>query len=164
VPQYNQNRATHDASGVRIAVAVAMYHPEVVGPLEQGACDAFLEAGGSRTHLCIMPCAGAWELPSALAAMQDRLEPTPDAFVALGCVIKGDTSHDRWITGAVCSELAGLSVRLATPVGMGILTCDTMEQARERSGGARGNKGREAMLAVIQQIHEANDLQWGLRQ
>ena len=161
MPQYQQTHTTHTASGLRIALAVSMYHEDIVGPLEAAARDAFLEAGGDRAQLSVMRCAGAWELPSAIAAMRDRLEPAPQAYVALGCVIKGDTSHDRWIIGAACAELARLSVRLTLPVGMGLLTCDTIEQARERAGGSRGNKGREAMLATILQLNEMNQLEWG---
>jgi 6,7-dimethyl-8-ribityllumazine synthase len=138
-----------------------MYHDEIVRALESAAREAFLEAGGSIDRLSLMRCAGAWELPSALAAMQQRLDPQPDAYVALGCVIKGDTSHDRWIIGAACGELAGLSTRSAVPVGMGLLTCDTIEQARQRAGGSHGNKGREAMLASILQANEMARLRWG---
>ena len=99
-----------------------------------------------------MQCPGAWELPVAVAAMHKQLHPQPDAYLVLGCVIRGETTHDQWINSAVCGALADFSVRIATPVGLGLLTCNTMEQAMARAGGERGNKGYESMSAVIEQV------------
>ena len=72
-----------------------------------------------------------------------------DGVVALGCVITGETTHDQYINTAVSTALANLSAQTGVPIGFGILTCQNMEQARERAGGSKGNKGAEAMLAVI---------------
>jgi 6,7-dimethyl-8-ribityllumazine synthase len=72
-----------------------------------------------------------------------------DAVVCLGCVVKGETSHDTWINGAVANELAALATREGVPVAFGLLTVDDPDQARARSGGPRGNKGEESMNAAI---------------
>ena len=140
------------ARDLRIAVAVSTYHETVTGSLTEGATEAFRKAAGQPENLTIMPCPGAWELPVAIAAMHKRLRPQPDAYLVLGCVIRGETTHDQWINSAVCGALADFSVRIATPVGLGLLTCNTMEQAMARAGGERGNKGYESMSAVIEQV------------
>jgi 6,7-dimethyl-8-ribityllumazine synthase len=80
----------------------------------------------------------------ALAARGDI-----DAVVALGCVLTGETSHDRYICDAVAHGLMQVALRHGTPVTFGVLTCVTIEQARARSGGTKGNKGAEAMDAAI---------------
>ena len=70
-------------------------------------------------------------------------------MVTLGCVLTGETTHDRYICDAVANGLARLSILTGTPAAFGVLTCQTIEQARERAGGAKGNKGVEAMHATI---------------
>lgn len=72
-----------------------------------------------------------------------------DALVALGCIITGETTHDQYIAHAVSDGLMRLSVSYGTPVALGVLTCQTLEQARQRAGGSRGNKGAEAMTAAL---------------
>ena len=81
--------------------------------------------------------------------------------MCLGCVVKGETSHDAWINGAVANELASLSVRHGIPVAFGLLTVNDLEQARARSGGARGNKGEESMNAAIAAAGVASRLRTG---
>jgi 6,7-dimethyl-8-ribityllumazine synthase len=113
--------------------------------------EAFLAAGGQPDNLTIMECPGAWELPVAVAAMHKRLDPQPDAYVVLGCVIRGETTHDQWINRSVCHAIANFSMRIATPIALGLLTCETIEQATARAGGSKGNKGYQSMSAAIEQ-------------
>jgi 6,7-dimethyl-8-ribityllumazine synthase len=152
MPTYRHPAPSTLARDLRIAVAMSTYHETVTGPLGEGATEAFMNAGGQPDNLTIMPCPGAWELPVAVAAMHQLFRTKPDAYLVLGCVIRGDTTHDQWINSAVCGALADFSVRIATPVGLGLLTCNTMEQAMARAGGERGNKGYESMSAVIEQV------------
>jgi 6,7-dimethyl-8-ribityllumazine synthase len=72
-----------------------------------------------------------------------------DLAIAIGCIVRGETSHDRVLGQAVTSELARTSVARGKPVGLAVLTVDSLEQARARAGGALGNKGEEAMRAAI---------------
>ena len=72
-----------------------------------------------------------------------------DAVVALGCVLTGETSHDRYISDAVAHGLMQVALRHSMPVTFGVLTCVTIEQARARAGGSKGNKGGEAMDAAV---------------
>jgi 6,7-dimethyl-8-ribityllumazine synthase len=152
MPTYRHPAPSTLARDLRIAVAMSTYHETVTGPLGEGATEAFMNAGGQPDNLTIMPCPGAWELPVAVAAMHQLFRTKPDAYLVLGCVIRGETTHDQWINSAVCGALADFSVRIATPVGLGLLTCNTMEQAMARAGGERGNKGYESMSAVIEQV------------
>lgn len=112
-----------------------------------GAIDAYLGRGGSQAHLAVLEAAGAYELISiARAAAQSGMY---DSVVCLGCVIKGETSHDVHINNAVATGLAQITINTGIPVAFGVLTTNTNEQALARAGGDKGNKGAEAMNAAL---------------
>lgn len=139
-----------------MAVVVSRYHEAITGALLDGARRAFVEAGGEPANLSIVEAPGTFELPVLCAGVVEsgfngRLI---DGVVALGCVITGETAHDQYINTAVSTALANLSTRACVPVGFGVLTCGNMEQAKQRAGGSKGNKGAEAMHAVIATIRE----------
>lgn len=136
-----------DATDLRIAVLVSRYHEEITSALESAARDSFLEAGGDPGNLEIFDSPGAFELAglAGIAVSSGRF----DGVVCLGCVIRGETTHDAWINGAVANELARLSVRSGVPVSFGVLTVQDLDQAKARAGGARGNKGAESMNAAV---------------
>lgn len=150
---------TAEASDLRVAVLVSRYHVDVTSALETGAREAFLECGGESSNLEIFDSPGAFELAglAGVAVSTGRF----DAIVCLGCVIKGETSHDAWINGAVANELAAMSARHGVPVAFGLLTVDTLDQAKARSGGDRGNKGHESMSAAILAANTARRLRSG---
>ncbi len=139
---------TLDASDMRIGVVTSRYYAEVTTALRNGASDAFRECGGDPDRLLHIESPGTWELPVLCSGLL-RASETFDAVVAIGCVIAGETSHDRYINSGVSDALARLAVRTSTPVAFGVLTCSSMEQALARAGGDVGNKGRESMLAAI---------------
>ena len=132
---------------MRVGVVTSAYHAEICDALTQGACEAFKEAGGDCDTLIRVAAPGAFELVVISAALAARADV--DAVVAIGCVLTGETSHDRFLCDAVAHGLAELSMRCGKPVGFGVLTCLTLEQARARAGGTKGNKGAEAMHAAI---------------
>jgi len=136
---------SQDASGLRIAVIASAYHADVTGALRDGAVSALQGRGGTIAIEDSAP--GAFELPMVAQAVAARGDV--DAVVALGCVLTGETSHDRYISDAVAHGLMQVALRHGVPVTFGVLTCVTIEQARARAGGARGNKGSEAMDAAI---------------
>ena len=136
-----------DALGLRIGVVASVYHWEIVGPLLQAAKSVFADAGGNAADLIVVEAPGAFELVALCSALASRDDV--DGVVALGCVIRGETSHDTWINSAVANGLTSLSVATGKPAAFGVLTCNTHEQAVARSGGAKGNKGEEAMKAAI---------------
>ncbi|NBP52076.1 MAG: 6,7-dimethyl-8-ribityllumazine synthase [Actinobacteria bacterium] len=136
-----------DARGMRAAVVASAYHGDVTGAMVEGARRAFVAAGGLGHDVRVMPAAGAFELPVLVDALLGRGDV--DLVVAIGCIVRGETSHDRVLGQAVTSELARISVARGKPVGLAVLTVDSLEQARARAGGALGNKGEEAMRAAV---------------
>lgn len=141
-----------DAAGLRIGIVASVYHWDIVGPLVEAATAAFSEAGGAHADLVVVESPGAFELVSICSALARRKDI--DGVVALGCVIRGETSHDSWINAAVAHGLVTLSVATGKPAAFGVLTCNTHEQAVARSGGDKGNKGEEAMKAAIAAVRE----------
>ncbi len=75
-----------------------------------------------------------------------------DAVAVLGCIIKGETEHDRFIAQAICESIADLSAHSGVPIGLGVLTVNTAEQALARAGGEQGNKGAEALAAALETL------------
>jgi len=145
---YDQIRPEADAAGLRVGLAVSRYHDRITDALCKAAVDRFRRAGGADADLQVVRTPGAFELTAvcrAFAASGDI-----DAVVALGCVISGETDHDRYIASAVATGLTMITVETGIPVAFGLLTCASLEQAEARAGGDHGNKGDEAMLAAIE--------------
>lgn len=115
--------------------------------LQTGALEAFRQSGGDEQSLRLASAPGTYELVAISLAMAQRGDV--DAVVALGLVLTGETSHDRYICDAVARGLLDITLRTNVPVAFGVLTCQTMEQAQARAGGSRGNKGIEAMNAAL---------------
>ena len=148
---------TLDASDMRIAVVTSRYYEEVTAALRDGATEAFCECGGDIDRLLHIDSPGTWELPVLCSGLL-RTPGKFDAVVAIGCVITGETTHDRYINGGVSGALAQLAIQTSTPVAFGVLTCNSMDQALARAGGDVGNKGRESMLAAIDAAHTIRSL------
>lgn len=146
-PDGAERRAPLDASGLRIGIVTSVYHAEITALLEVGAVEAFVEAGGRAEDLVRAAAPGAFELVPIAAALAARSDL--HAVVALGCIVRGETRHDRVLAGAVATALASIAAARAKPVSFGVLTVERRRQARERAGGAHGHKGREAMDAAI---------------
>jgi 6,7-dimethyl-8-ribityllumazine synthase len=134
-----------DASGLRVAVAATRWHEQVSGGLLAGALAALADCKVDEPTVVRVP--GAFELPvvaSALAAQHD-------AVVTLGVVIRGGTPHFDYVCRAVTDGCTRVALDSGVPVGFGVLTCDTEEQALDRAGlpGSHEDKGRQAALAAV---------------
>lgn len=140
------------ALGLRVCVITSAYHASITDRLRDAAVEAFAQAGGRPEDLVHVTAPGAWEL-GVLAAACARRDDI-DGVVTLGCVVTGETTHDHWINHGLSSALAAVAIETRKPVGFGVLTCASMDQAHARAGGDRGNKGRDTMLAVIETAHE----------
>ena len=137
-----------DASGLRFAIIVSRFNSMVTKELLGGALDAIERHGGSPKDQTVVWAPGTFEIPFLV---REVLETGKfDGVIALGCVMRGETPHNEYIASEAAKGLAALSVQYGKPVGFGILTPDTLEQALERSGLKMGNKGAEAALAVIE--------------
>jgi 6,7-dimethyl-8-ribityllumazine synthase len=146
-----ERESNESAEGLRIGIAVSRYHQDITDALRQGAVEVFTKAGGSADDLLIATAPGSFELMPLCQALANREDV--DAVVALGCVIRGETTHDQYICQAVSQGLGQITLDTGKPVAFGLLTCQTKHQARERAGGENGNKGAEAMAAVIETVH-----------
>ncbi|MFD4007699.1 6,7-dimethyl-8-ribityllumazine synthase [Brachybacterium paraconglomeratum] len=129
----------------RVAIVAASWHEEVMDGLVAGALRACAEAGIDRPTLVRVP--GSFELP----VVADRLARTHEAVIALGVVIRGGTPHFDYVCSAATDGLNRVSLDHGVPVGFGLLTCDTDEQARDRAGlpGSVEDKGHEAAAAAL---------------
>jgi 6,7-dimethyl-8-ribityllumazine synthase len=131
--------------GLRIAVVSSSWHDEVMAGLRAGAARALARAGVDDVIEVRVP--GSFELPVAAVRLADHV----DAVVALGVVIRGETPHFDYVCTAATVGLTEVSTGTGTPVGFGVLTCDTEEQALARAGltGSREDKGAEAADAAV---------------
>ena len=135
------------ANGRRFAIVASRFNSRVVELLVSGAVDCLRRHGADDITVVRVP--GAWEIPQAAEELAAG-EPRYDAIVALGVVIRGETPHFDYICSSCSRGLASLSKRHRIPVGFGVLTCDTSQQAEERAGGKAGNKGWEAAIAALE--------------
>ena len=136
------------ARDIRVVIVAARFNDFVVSRLIEGAIDALVRHGASEKNLELVRVPGAYEMP--LVVKKLALTRRFDAIVALGAVIKGDTAHFDFVAGECSSGVARASLDSGVPVGFGVLTCDTFEQAIDRAGGKAGNKGAEAALAALE--------------
>lgn len=133
-----------------IGIVVSEWNDEVTGALLEGARDTLLKHGVKESNIIIRTVPGSFELIYGSAAM---IEDTGvDAVIALGCVIKGDTPHFVYICQGTTQGLASLNARADVPVIYGLLTCNDMQQALDRCGGACGNKGVECAVTALKMI------------
>jgi 6,7-dimethyl-8-ribityllumazine synthase len=139
------------ATGLKIGVVVARFNSLVTEQLLSGASDALRRHGVRDGDIDVFRCPGTFELPALLR----RVAATGryDAVVALGAVIRGGTPHFEYVAGEATKGVAQVAMEADCAVSMGVLTCDTMEQALERAGVKAGNKGAEAAMAAVEQAH-----------
>ena len=135
-------------SGRRVAVVASRFNETVTRALVDGALDALVRHGVAFDDIDVIWVPGAWELP--LAARHAMASDRYEAIVALGAVIRGDTPHFEYVAGEASRGLADASRDSEIPLGFGLLTCDTMEQALARCGGEHGNKGWDASIAALE--------------
>lgn len=134
------------ASG-RVAILVSRYNELITTKLLDGALACCREAGVERDAIDVVWLPGAFELPAVAAAAAETGRYT--CLVALGAVIRGETPHFDYVAGEAARGLSEVAVRHGVPVGFGVLTVDTIQQAVERAGGSAGNKGHEAASAAL---------------
>jgi 6,7-dimethyl-8-ribityllumazine synthase len=132
----------------RVAILVSRYNELITSRLLDGALACCDEAGVAREQVDVIWVPGAFELPVAAAAAAGTKRYA--CLVALGVVVRGDTPHFEYVAGEAARGLNAVAVAHALPVGFGVLTVDTMQQAQDRAGGSAGNKGHEAAAAALQ--------------
>ena len=134
----------------RFAIVAARFNEFIVESLIKGALHCLRQHGAADGEIELIRVPGAFEMPIAV----DKVAATRrfDGIVALGAVIRGGTPHFDYVAGECVKGVTAASLKHGIPIGNGVLTVDTIEQAIERAGTKAGNKGEEATLAVIEMV------------
>ena len=138
------------AQGGRFAILVSRYNESITGKLLEAAIATLTGGGVDEAAIDVAWVPGAWEIP----VVAQRLAQTQRyaAVITLGAVIRGETTHDQHINSQVSSSLGKIALASGLPILFGILTCNSLEQAIQRSGGNVGNKGSECAQAAVEMI------------
>jgi len=141
-----------NGAGKRFGIVASRFNSRVVELLVGGAVDCLRRHGVDPGDILVVRVPGAWEIPQAAEELADPGDGRPklDGLIALGVVIRGETPHFDYICSQCTRGLGAVSKKHRIPVGFGVLTCDTSQQAEERAGGKAGNKGWEAALAAVE--------------
>ena len=141
-------RGAATAEGLHFGIVVSRFNSFITERLLAGALDALRSAGAAADAIEIVRVPGSFEIP--LVAKQIAAGGRADAVIAIGCVLRGETSHYEYICTEVARGVQLAQLDTGVPVIFGVLTCDTLEQAIYRAGLKGGNKGYEAGLAAIE--------------
>lgn len=138
----------YSARDLRFAIVASRFNELVVDSLIKGARDALLRMGAAERDISIVRVPGAWELP----LIADKLCKSRrfDAVIALGAVIRGATPHFDYVAGDCARGLSAVALDSGVPIGFGVLTTNTLEQALERAGTKAGNKGADAAASAVE--------------
>lgn len=149
-----QYEGSLEAAGLRFGIVCARWNPTITDAMLDAALDTLRRRGARAADVGVVRVPGAFEVAAGAKALVDS--GRCHAIVALAAIVKGETSHHEVLGHSVAGALAGLSVASGIPIGFGILTCDTMEQARDRT-----DKGVEAAEAAIEMANLSRRLRKG---
>ncbi len=149
-------RSTPSAAPFRFGIVSAEWNAEITDPLTQGAGETLIELGARRYHVDVKKVPGSFELPIAAKLLIESAQY--DAVIAIGSVIQGETRHFEFVCQAVAQGIKDVSLQTGVPVIFCVLTDDTLEQAKARSGGKHGNKGVEAAVAAVKMAYMKSQL------
>jgi 6,7-dimethyl-8-ribityllumazine synthase len=137
-----------DAAGLRFAIVVSRFNAFITERLLAGALDTLRLAGAKKEDVEIVRVPGAYELPAAARMLAETKRF--DALICLGCLLRGDTYHYEVISNEATRGIGQVTQETGVPIGFGLLTCETLEQAIDRAGLKAGNKGGEAAGAAVE--------------
>ncbi|MDF2189221.1 6,7-dimethyl-8-ribityllumazine synthase [Paraflavitalea sp. CAU 1676] len=143
-----------------IVIVRTEWNASIIDELEKG-CVRVLEANQAK-HIHVINVPGAFEIPFAVKSYWDAnkyRDDRPDAFIALGCVLRGDTPHFDYVCQGVTQGVTQLNLNLPVPTIFGVLTVDNQQQADERIGGKHGHKGEEAAITALKMVALVNSFQ-----
>jgi 6,7-dimethyl-8-ribityllumazine synthase len=142
--------------GASFCIVAARFNSDIVDLLTESARQTLIENGVAESAIEIIHVPGAFELP--LAAQRAARTGRFDGIVALAAIVRGGTPHFEYVSSESIGGLSRVALEFNIPVGNGVLTVDTMQQAVDRAGGSEGDKGVEATLAVIEMVQLLRDL------
>ncbi len=146
--EYAAHEGTLDATGMRVAIAVARFNRDVTEELLRGAETMLRKHEAAEVTVAWVP--GAYELP--LVAKKFAASGKVDAVICLGAVIRGETAHFEYVAGEAAAGITRAALDTGVPVIFGVLTVDNRQQALDRLGGKEGHKGEEAALTAIEMV------------
>jgi 6,7-dimethyl-8-ribityllumazine synthase len=138
------------AQGLRFGVIASRFNDEIVSGLLDGALTCLQRHGAEDDDVSVYRVPGAFEIPTLTATLVHQFPARHDALITLGCLLRGDTPHFDFISAQVTNDLSHVAVDARFPIAFGVITCNTREQAIERSSPGTANKGWEAALAAIE--------------
>ncbi len=147
-----------DTAGIRLSkdacvvIVRTQWNAHIVDLLEKGCIDVLQK---NNVHYTIINVPGAFEITFAIKSYWDNYkykDDKPCAFIALGCVLKGDTPHFEYVCNAVTNGIVQLNLQLPVPTIFGVLTVNDQSQADERTGGKHGNKGGESAATALKMM------------
>ena len=140
-----------NAAGFKFGLVISRFNSLITERLLEGAMDCLRRHGAGEDKIEIVRVPGTWEMPVTMNWMVEK--GGYDAIISLGCVIRGGTPHFDYVAAEVTKGAASVSMASGTPITLGVLTTDTIEQAIERAGTKHGNKGWEAASAAIEMVN-----------
>lgn len=136
-----------DAKHLRIGLVVAEWNSQITEKLKEGALNTLKTCGLAENNITIWRVPGSFELTYGCKKMINQLKP--DALIAIGCIIRGETSHFDYVCGSVTQGITALNLQADVPVIFCVLTDDHLQQSMDRAGGKHGNKGVEAAVSAL---------------
>ena len=135
-----------NASKLKVSIVAAKFHSEITDSMLEGALRVLKEWNVKEKNITVRRVYGSFDLPfaAALAIKKDK----PNAVLAIGCIVKGETKHDEYIAHAVAQGLTQLSITHTIPVSFGVITTNTLEQAKQRSRGKTNHAEKAAVAAL----------------
>lgn len=144
-----QEKEIIDGKKYKIAVAVSMFNSDMTLKMLEGALEVLRKSGVKEKNVGVYRVPGSYELP--LACQRIAKTKKFDGIIAIGCVIKGETDHYHFISNETSRGIMKVMLDFSIPIGFGVITTNTMEQALSRSFG-KNNKGKEAAQAVLEML------------
>ena len=136
-----------DGTNMRFGIVVSEYYSEITEKLLEACLDTLAKQNVKQENVQIVYAPGTYELPAACDILNNKFNP--DAVIAFGCVVRGETDHDKYINVSVANALQNLMIKYSKPFLFGVLTPNTYQQAVDRAGGKHGNKGVEVAVAAL---------------
>ncbi len=146
-----------DGTKKKVAIVVSRFNESVTGRLLSGAEDCLVRHGVSTENITAVRVPGAFEIPQMVRKIAKTKKY--DGIVTLGCVIKGETAHNDYVSSVAVQGVHAVAMESGIPITLGILTTETVEQAEARSGSKQGNKGRDAAESLIEMMNALDLIQ-----
>ena len=147
---YDPGSTPRRGEGKKIGIVVSEWNKPVTGNLLNGAIQTLLKFGVQQNDIVVEYVPGSFELTYGAKKLIEKIDP--DSVIVIGCVIQGETPHFTFVCNSVTQGITELNILHNIPVIFGLLTTNTLEQAKARSGGRHGNKGDEAAITALKMI------------